>query len=206
MNSKVDLYLLEGCGRCKLHATPQCKVHTWAKELVELRRIVNSCGLTEELKWSMPCYTDGKANIVMITAFKESCVISFFKGALLKDPKKILQTLGENSQSTRVLKFTDVKTILKLEPVIKAYIFEAIEIEKAGLKIESKKVSEYKVPEELTSKFKKMPELKKAFEALTPGRQKGYLLHFSQAKQSATREARIEKYIPLIMKGKGIND
>ena len=206
MNSKVDLYLLEGCGRCKLHATPKCKVHTWAKELVELRRIVNSCGLTEELKWSMPCYTYGKANILMVVAFKEHCVISFLKGALLKDPKELLQSLGENTQGGRVIKFTDVKTILKLESVIKAYIFEAIEIEKAGLKVESKKVSDYNMPEELTAKFKKMPEFKKAFEALTPGRQKGYLLHFSQAKQSATREARIEKYIPLIMKGKGIND
>lgn len=206
MNPKVDLYLLDGCGRCKLYGTPQCKVHSWINELIELRRITNESGLTEDLKWSMPCYTYGKANVLMIAAFKEYCVISFFKGSLLKDSKRILEKPGENTHTSKVIKFTDIKKILKLEPDIKAYIFEAIEIEKAGLKTESKKVSEYHLPEELIKKFKQMPELKKAFDSLTSGRQKGYLLYFSQAKQSATRETRIEKYIPLIMKGKGIND
>ncbi len=202
-NPQVDNYLAEGCGRCKLGGTPECKVHKWPQELKLLRKIALDCGLNEEIKWGVPVYTYQKHNIIIIGAFKENCVLSFFKGALLEDEEKILQFPGENSQSAKVIRFTDVKTIQKLEAILKAYIFEAIEIEKAGLKITPKKLEEYTVPEEFKSKLKEMPALKKAFEALTPGRQKAYLLHFSSAKQSTTRISRIEKCIPNILKGKG---
>lgn len=202
-NPQVDNYLEEGCGRCKLGGTPECKVHKWPQELKLLRKIALDCGLNEEIKWGVPVYTYQKHNIIIIGAFKENCVLSFFKGALLEDEEKILQFPGENSQSAKVIRFTDVKTIQKLEAVLKAYIFEAIEIEKAGLKVTPKKLEEYTVPAEFKSKLKEMPALKKAFEALTPGRQKAYLLHFSSAKQAATRISRIEKCIPNILKGKG---
>lgn len=202
-NPQVDNYLEEGCGRCKLGGTPECKVHKWPQELKLLRKIALDCGLNEEIKWGVPVYTYQKHNIIIIGAFKENCVLSFFKGALLEDEEKILQFPGENSQSAKVIRFTDVKTIQKLEAVLKAYIFEAIEIEKAGLKVTPKKLEEYTVPAEFKSKLKEMPALKKAFEALTLGRQKAYLLHFSSAKQAATRISRIEKCIPNILKGKG---
>lgn len=202
-NPEVDKYLAEGCGRCKLGGTPECKVHKWPQELKLLRKIALDCGLNEEIKWGVPVYTYQKHNIIIIGAFKENCVLSFFKGALLQDEENILKFPGENSQSAKVIRFTDVKLIQKLETVLKAYIFEAIEIEKAGLKVTPKKLEEYTVPEEFKSKLKEMPALKKAFEALTPGRRKAYLLHFSSAKQSTTRISRIEKSIPNILKGKG---
>ncbi|MBU3821477.1 YdeI/OmpD-associated family protein [Flavobacteriaceae bacterium XHP0103] len=205
MNPEVDAYFIDGCGRCNLYATPECKVHSWAKELKLLRSLVLSCGLTEELKWSQPCYTNNDKNILLVTAFKDYCCISFFKGVLLKDEQNILEAPGENTQSGRLFKFTNVNQIKNNEALIKAYIFEAVEIEKAGLKVAFKKNPE-PIPIELKEAFKTNPELKTAFEALTPGRQRGYILHFSQAKQSKTRVARIKKYIPKILAGKGFHD
>jgi len=205
MNSGVDEYLIYGCGRCTLGGTPQCKVHKWNRELKALRAIVLDCGLTEEIKWNMPCYTFQKHNVLMMAAFKEYCSLSFFKGALLNDTNYILQQPGENSQAVRQLRFTDVKQIRKLESIIKTYVYEAIEVEKAGLKIKFKKNRE-PVPEELETKFREFPTLKTAFERLTPGRQRAYILFFSSAKQTKTREARIEKHIQQILKGKGLND
>lgn len=205
MNHKVDLYLEEGCGRCSLYRTPQCKVHNWTEELKHLRRIVLECGLDEEYKWSQPCYMYQKRNILLITAFRGFASIAFFKGALMADPDGILVAPGANSQSARQLRFTDVKRIIEMEPVIKAYIYEAIEVEKMGMKVNFKK-KPASIPEELQKKFDEIPELKSAFESLTPGRQRGYILHFSQPKQSKTRESRIEKSLVKIFNGKGIND
>jgi uncharacterized protein YdeI (YjbR/CyaY-like superfamily) len=206
MNPKIDRYLAEGCGRCALGNTPQCKVNFWQDELKALRRIALESGLTEESKWGMPCYTFDKKNIVIVSAFKEYAAMLFFKGALLKDPKGILTTPTENSQSGRQARYTKLSDIKKTESVLKAYLAEAIELEKSGAKVEFKKVSEFVVPEEFQAVLDKTPAVKKAFEALTPGRQKGYLLHFAGAKQSKTREARIEKCLPGILAGKGIDD
>lgn len=205
-NPKVDVYFTAGCGRCELFATPECKVHNWTDELAKLREIVLDCGLTEELKWSHPVYTFQKSNIILLGAFKENCVISFFKGVLLKDAHGILSKQGENVQSARVVKFTNVQQILEKETVLKTYIHEAVDVEKAGLKVEFKDVSEYSIPEELQNKLDENFSFKNAFYSLTPGRQKGYILHFSQPKQSKTRLERIEKFIPQIMIGKGLND
>lgn len=205
MNQKVDLYLEEGCGRCSFYRTPQCKVHNWPEELKQLRRIALDCGLNEEFKWSQPCYVFQNSNILIVTAFKEYAALAFFKGALLEDPNGILVAPGENSQSARHVRFTNVKDILELEPILKAYIHEAMEVEKIGLKVNFKKSPE-PIPEELQHKFEEVPALKSAFEALTPGRQRGYILHFSQAKQAKTREARIDKCMDKIFKGKGFND
>lgn len=204
-NPKVDHYLIDGCGRCKLYATPKCKVNTWRNELELLRQIALGCNLEEDVKWGMPVYMLNGKNVLMIAAFKEYCALSFFKGALLKDTHKILAKHGESSQAFRLFKFTNIKEIEKLSSKIHSYIIEAIEIEKSGAKIEFKKNIE-KIPDELELKFKKIPSFKKAFFALTPGRQRGYILHFSQAKQSATRISRIEKQIPNIMNGKGLNE
>lgn len=206
MNPEIDAYLLEGCGRCPLGGTPECKVHSWTAELKYLRRLVLECGLTEERKWGVPCYTHNGHNILMVAAFKDNCTLSFFKGSLLKDDHQISEKPGKNTQSGRVIRFTDVKQMVKLESVLKSYVFEAIEVEKAGLKVQMKSISEYEIPEEFQRRLEEDPELKEAFENLTPGRQKGYLLYFSGAKQSKTREDRIEKYIPKIMKGLGFHD
>jgi uncharacterized protein YdeI (YjbR/CyaY-like superfamily) len=192
MNPKVDDYL--------------SNTTKFQKELELLRSIVLDCGLIEELKWETPCYMFQKTNMILLGAFKDSCIISFLKGALLSDTENLLMKAGENTQAARIIKFTNVKDIVKIKSILKTYIFEAVEIEKAGLKVEPKKHSEYNVPEELNNQFKQKPDLKKAFEALTPGRQRGYLLYFSDSKQSKTREARIEKYTQRIMSGKGIND
>ncbi|MCC6793990.1 MAG: YdeI/OmpD-associated family protein [Candidatus Hydrogenedentes bacterium] len=182
------------------------KAKQWQEEMLALRAIAGDCGLMEELKWRQPCYTFDGHNVVIIGAFKNFCVMSFFKGALLKDPKGILEQLGENTQSGRTIRLTSVEQIKKLEPAIKALIKEAIKVEKAGLKVEFKKITERPIPEELEAKFKESPALKKAFNALTPGRQREYLLHFSSAKQSETRTARIEKCAPKILKGEGFSD
>ncbi len=206
MNPKIDTYLAVGCGRCPLGNTPECKVHNWTEELETLREIVLESGLKEELKWGVPCYTFEGNNIAIVSAFKEYCSISFFKGVLLKDANGILSKQGENSQSGRLVKFTDVEQIIEKEAILKDYIAEAIEIEKAGLKVEYKDVSEYEIPEELQNKLDANESFKNAFNALTPGRQKGYILHFSQPKQSKTRESRIEKSMPQIFLGKGLND
>lgn len=204
-NPKVDHYLIDGCGRCKYYATPKCKVNTWRNELELLRQIVLSCDLTEDLKWSMPVYTLNGKNVLMIAAFKDYYALSFFKGALLKDEHNILAKHGDSSQAFRLFKFTDIKDIVKLKSKIRSYILEAIDLEKKGAKIEFKKTIE-KIPEELETKFKQLPAFKKAFYALTPGRQRGYILHFSQAKQAGTRISRIEKQLQNIMNGKGLNE
>jgi uncharacterized protein YdeI (YjbR/CyaY-like superfamily) len=192
MNHKVDFYFN--------------KAQKWQEEIEQLREIVLDCGLTEELKWGSPCYVFEEKNIVLIHTFKEYCALLFFKGALLKDNKCILIQQTENVQAARQIRFTNIKEVLKVEKVLKSYIYEAVEIEKAGLKVELKKTSDYSIPEEFQKKLDKMKSLKTAFEALTPGRQRAYLFYFSQPKQTNTREARIEKYIQQILDGKGLND
>lgn len=206
MNPKVDFYLEDGCGRCEFYKTPQCKVHKWTDELKALRKIVLDCGLNEDFKWSQPCYTYKGKNIIMVTAFKGFSALSFFKGAIMQDPKSLLIAPGENSQAMRYAKFTSVKDILKLESIIKMYIYEAIDLEKQGRDISFKKASEYDMPEEFKTILDSEPTIKEAFYKLTPGRQKGYLLYFSQAIQSKTRTSRIKKYIPRILEGKGFHD
>lgn len=206
MNPAIDLYLADGCGRCSLYGTPECKVHSWTKELVALRQIILACGYTEELKWSMPCYTiDGK-NVLILTAFKDFCSLNFFKGSLIKDHNNVLVRAGENTEAARLFKFTNIKEVIEQEDIIKAYLFEAIEIEKSGLKVPKKDATSLELPEELIDIFQHNPDVKAAFDALTPGRQRGYQIHFSGAKQSTTRLARIEKYIPHILAGKGFHD
>lgn len=192
MNPEVDWYF--------------SKNENWEKEINKLRTIILDCGLTEELKWGSPCYLHEGRNIVLIHVFKEYCAVLFFKGALLNDANGILVQQTANVQSARQMRFTNSKEIVKLEKIIKAYIYEAIEVEKAGLKVKLKKVAEYNMPEEFQKKLDKSKALKAAFEKLTPGRQRGYLLHFSSAKQAKTREARVEKYIPKIIDGKGLDD
>jgi uncharacterized protein YdeI (YjbR/CyaY-like superfamily) len=192
MNPKVDFFFK--------------KEKRWREEFEALRTIVLDCGLNEELKWGQACYTFEKKNIVLIHGFKEYCALLFFKGALLKDKKGILIRQTENVQGTRQIRFTNVKEINKMKSTLKAYIYEAIEVEEAGLKVEYKKTSDYKIPEELQDKLKKNASLKKAFESLTPGRQRGYIFYFSSAKQSKTRIARIEKYVNKILDGKGLDD
>ena len=178
----------------------------WKKEYEQLRMIVLNCGLNEELKWGCPCYTFQESNIVLIHAFKEYCAFLFFKGALLSDANNILIQQTENVQSARQIRFTNLKEIVKMEKILKAYTYEAIEVEKAGLQVKLKKTSDFKMPEEFQIKLNKNKALKKAFDALTPGRQRAYLFYFSQPKQSKTREARIEKYMQQILEGKGLDD
>ena len=205
MNTSVDGYFQEGCGRCPLGGTPDCKVHNWTEELKLLRLLILDCGLKEESKWGVPTYTYHANNVLILAAFNEYCSISFFKGALLSDEAKILEKPGKNTQAARLIKFTDIKEVTQLKSTIKSYIFEAIEIEKAGLEVKFEKNPE-PIPEELQVKLDENPKLKSAFEALTPGRQRGYILFFSAPKQSKTRDSRIEKSIPKILKGKGMND
>ena len=182
------------------------KATQWQEEYTKLRMIALECGLTEELKWGCPCYALQGKNIVLIHGFKEYCAYLFFKGALLNDANGILIQQTKDVQSPRQVRFANVLEIVELEPVLKAYIYEAIEVEKAGLKVIRKTTAEYDVPVEFQSKLDRIPALKTAFEALTPGRQRGYLYYFSQPKQSKTREARVEKYIPQILDGKGVDD
>ena len=205
MNTNPDNYFTEGCMRCPKGGTAECKVHNWTEELKLLRMIVLNCGLKEESKWGVPCYTYQDKNIVTVSAFKDYAALSFFKGSLLKDEYGIFESHGPNSQAVRIIKFSDTEKIIANEAIIKAYIFEAIEVEKAGLKVNFKKNPE-PMPEELIQKLDEFPPLKSAFEALTPGRQRGYILYFSQPKQSKTRIARIEKYVRQILSGKGLND
>ena len=191
-NPKVDFYF--------------SKAKKWQEELEKLRTIILDCQLTEELKWGEPCYTFQKKNIVLIHGFKEYCALLFFKGALLKDANGILIQQTKNVQAARQIRFTNVREIVEMEPILKAYIHEAIEVEKAGLKVNLKKTSEFTIPEEFQNKLDELPALKTAFAALTPGRQRAYILYFSAAKQSKTRESRIEKCMQQILKGKGLND
>jgi uncharacterized protein YdeI (YjbR/CyaY-like superfamily) len=180
--------------------------HKWQEEFRELRMIILDCGLTEEFKWKKPCYTFKNNNIVIIQGFKEYCALMFFKGSLLNDPNGILITPGENSQAQRQIRFTNVQEIIEMKTILKAYIHQAIEVEKAGLQVNFKKTEEFIIPIELQNKFDELPALKSAFEALTPGRQRAYILYFSKAKQSKTRESRVEKYRQKILDGKGMDD
>ena len=192
MNPKVDWFF--------------SKDTKWQKEYEKLRMIILDCGLIEELKWGCPCYTFENTNIVLIHGFKEYCALLFFKGALLNDPNDILIQQTKNVQSARQIRFTNIKEIVKMEKILKAYVYEAIEVERAGLKVKLKKTSEYKIPEEFQKKLNKNSALKTAFDALTPGRQRAYKLYFSAPKQSKTRESRVEKCMPQILNGKGLND
>jgi uncharacterized protein YdeI (YjbR/CyaY-like superfamily) len=178
----------------------------WRQEFEKLRMIVLDCGLTEEVKWGHPCYTFEKSNVVLIHGFKEYCALLFFKGALLKDPNGILVQQTENVQAARQIRFTHVREIVKMKPILKAYIHEAIEVEKVGLEVSYKKTSEFKTAEEFQKQLDEVSALKTAFHALTPGRQRGYLLYFSAPKQSKTWEARVEKCMRRILNGKGLND
>lgn len=192
LNPKVDEFL--------------SKANKWKAEFEKLRQIVLDCELTEEYKWMHPCYTFGNKNIVLIHGFKDYCALLFHKGALLQDTHGILIQQTKNVQAARQIRFTHVQEIVELEPVLKAYIREAIEVEKAGLEVKFKENADYKIPEELENKFAEIPALKTAFEALTPGRQRAYILYFSEAKQSKTRESRVEKYVQRILDGKGLHD
>ena len=182
------------------------KATQWQKEYEKLRMIILECGLTEELKWGCPCYQFEKRNIVLIHGFKEYCALLFFKGALLADADGILIQQTENVQSARQIRFTSARQIVKMEGILKAYVYEAIEVERAGLQVKLKKTKDFKIPEELQNKLNKMPALQTAWDKLTPGRQRAYIFYFSQAKQSKTREARVEKYLKQILKGKGLDD
>ena len=182
------------------------KSKNWKEELTKLRSIVLSCGLTEEVKWYQPCYSFNGTNLIILGSFKEYCGMNFFKGVLLKDEKKILQKIGENTQSAKIVKFTNIQQINDLESTLKDYIKEMIELEKSGAKVTFKKIEEQKLPEELEEMFNQDKDFENAFKALTPGRQRAYLLHFSSAKQSSTRIARIEKAKPQIFAGKGLNE
>jgi len=192
MNPKVDFYF--------------SKAKNWQKELNKLRMIVLDCQLNEELKWGCPCYTFEKSNIVLIHVFKEYCALLFFKGALLNDANGLLIQQTEHVQAARQIRFINVREIVEREAILKAYIYEAIEVERAGLKVNFKKTAEFKIAEEFKKELDKIPALKAAFEALTPGRQRAYHLYFSAPKQSKTRESRVEKYMKQILKGKGLND
>ena len=192
MNPKVDWFF--------------AKDTQWQKEYEKLRKIILDCGLIEELKWGCPCYTFENTNIVVIHGFKEYCALLFFKGALLNDPNGILIQQTKNVQSARQIRFTNVREIVKMEKILKAYVYEAVEVERAGLKVKLKKTSEFKVPEEFQKRLDKHTALKKAFDALTPGRQRAYIFYFSQAKRPKTREARVEKYLKQILNGKGLDD
>jgi len=192
MNPKADFYF--------------AKDKKWSEEVSVLRTIVLDCGLTEELKWGVPCYTFDERNIVLIHEFKEYCAVLFFKGSLLSDPSGVLIQQTKNVQAARQIRFTNTKEIVKRKAILKAYIYEAIEVEKAGLKVNFKKTAQFSVPEEFQKKLDKTPALKEAFNALTPGRQKGYLIYFGAPKQSKTRESRVEKSTRLILKGKGLTD
>lgn len=205
MTNTVDTFFIDGCGRCALGGTPDCKVHNWDQELQALRSIILECGLTETCKWGVPCYTYNQSNVIMLSAYKNFCCISFFKGVLLNNDKNLLEAPGANSQAVRLLKFKDLEQVKQLSSKIKSYIFEAIEVEKQGLSVPFKKQPE-PLPEELEQKFEEDPLLKSAFEALTPGRQRGYILYFSAAKQSSTRLSRIEKCSDNILNGVGLHD
>lgn len=188
------------------HSPMEHPRHQYPAETEALQSIAQSCGLTETIKWGKPCYSLGDKNIVLIQRFNDYIALMFFKGALLKDPKQILSRIGEHMQAPRQLRFTSVTEITKLKSTIKAYILEAIELEKSGAKVPLKKATDYAIPEELQSALSKNPALKKAFAALTPGRQKAYIFQIAAAKQAATRTARVEKFTPQILAGKGLND
>jgi len=192
MNPKVDAYL--------------SKAEKWQEELKKLRTIILECQLTEELKWGVPCYTFQKSNIVLMHVFKEYCALLFFKGALLKDAKGVLVQQTKNTQAARQIRFTNVQEIVEMKAILKAYVLEAIEVEKAGLKVDFKETAEFTIPEEFQDKLDEDPALKTAFDRLTPGRQRAYILYFSAAKQSKTKVSRVEKFVQKILDGKGMDD
>jgi len=204
-NTQVDQFLLEGCMRCPKGATPDCKVHRWTDILEFLRQLLLDTELQEERKWGVPTYTLNGKNVVILGVFKESCVLSFLKGGLLEDPYQILERPGPNSQEGRFIRFTHLSQAQEIESKIKEYLLQAIEVERSGKKSNSKPAMPL-LPEELHQKFAEHPGLESAFFALTPGRQRGYVIHFSEAKQSITRLNRIEKYLSKIRAGKGMMD
>jgi uncharacterized protein YdeI (YjbR/CyaY-like superfamily) len=206
MQTDSNMYFTEGCGRCKLYTTPACKVHTWAAELRLLRQILQATGLAEQAKWGMPCYTYNGSNVAMLLAFKGYCGISFFKGSLLADTAQILSQPGENSQVTKLARFTNVADIEVQQHNLRAYIYEAIELEKTGKKTHASQKAAFVYPIELQQVMEHNAAFKAAFEALTPGRKRGYILHFSAAKQASTRLSRIQNCTPKILAGKGFND
>jgi uncharacterized protein YdeI (YjbR/CyaY-like superfamily) len=202
----VDPYFIQGCMRCPLGATPACKVHNWAEVLQRLRALLHTTPLTETLKWSVPCYTYQGNNVLILSAFKGYCAVSFFKGSLLEDHAGHLHSPGEQSQASRLFKFTSIEQVHEMEALLLAYIDEAITLEKEGRKVAFKKPNDFTLPDELLQVFEQDVDFKMAFLALTPGRQRGYQLYFSSPKQPKTRLARIEKYRDWIMAGKGIHD
>lgn len=205
-NPKVDAYIAQGCGRCPLVGTPDCKVRQWVTALETLRSICLTAGLIEELKWGVPCYTFEDKNILLLHGFKEYVAMSFFKGALMKDSAAILIQQTENVQAARQIRFTHHSEVLAMEPLLHAYIAEAMDLEKAGLAVSFKDTADFFVPAELQAQLDEDPIFSAAFAALTPGRQRGYLLYFAAAKQTKTRADRIRKWIPQILAGKGIHD
>jgi uncharacterized protein YdeI (YjbR/CyaY-like superfamily) len=192
LNPKIDKYL--------------SKAKNWPEEMKKLRKIILDCGLTEELKWGKPCYQFENKNVVIIQGFKEYCALLFFKGVLLKDPEGILKKIGANTRVGRQIRFTDIWEIARMKPILKEYILEAVEVEKAGLKVKPEKNRKLPLPEEFQKKLDKSAALKAAFDALMPGRQRGYIFYFAAAKQSKTREARVEKCVPQILRGEGLNE
>ena len=205
LNPKVDLFIADGCGRCDYYATDKCKVRSWQMELQHLRQIMLETGLVEDVKWGVPVYTHQDKNIVIVSALKDCVTFGFFKGVLLSDPKKILEQQGPSVQSARIIRCTAVDQIINLTDTIKEYVKEAVVIEESGVKVEFKKDLE-PIPDELNDMFEGLPALRDAFYALTPGKQRGYIIHFSQPKQSASRINRIEKCIDKIMNGEGFHD
>lgn len=205
MNPGVDKYLIDGCMRCKFGGTPRCKVNDWRGELELLRELVLECNLTEEIKWGVPCYTLNGKNVLVISAFREYACLSFFKGVLINDTHSLLVAHGENSQSTRLIKFTNPEQILDKRDLLKEYIHAAIDVERSGKKVVFKS-NPKPLPDELIQKFEDFPALKSAFYALTPGKQRGYILYFSESKKPETRRERIEKYAPKILNGEGLHD
>lgn len=205
-NPQVDLYLTDGCGRCNLYATPECKVHSYTETLDRLRSILLETELTEELKWKQPCYTLNDKNVLIMSAFKEYCFLAFFKGSLMTDPEQLMRAPGPNSQASRQLCFTTIEDVERQEKLIRSYVQEAIEIEKKGLKVDFKEKQQLEFPEELKQAFHADPLFSKAFESLTPGRQRSWNLHYSSAKQTATRESRIKKSKDAVLRGKGWNE
>jgi uncharacterized protein YdeI (YjbR/CyaY-like superfamily) len=206
MTKSIDVFLTDGCGRCSKFATDACTVRIYAPEIEALRSIALSVFQEETMKWGAPCYSHNGKNVVMLFSFKDNCGFSFFKGPLLADAHQMLVAPSENAQTFRLLRFTKLAQIIEKQDAIRSYLFEALEVEKAGLKLKPTPVTEFPVPEELQAQFQSYPEFEAAFYALTPGRQKNYLRHFNEAKQSTTKTSRIEKYKPFIFKGIGIDE
>ncbi|MCB0737587.1 MAG: YdeI/OmpD-associated family protein [Bacteroidetes bacterium] len=205
MNTNVEQYFIDGCGRCELGGTPDCKVHLWTELLAQLRTLLVESGLNEESKWGVPCYTYNGSNVAILGALKDNASVGFFKGVLLKDEQNLLVAPGKNSQAVRQFRFTSTSELLKVEQHVRAYLQEAIEIEKSGQKVEFGANPE-PIPAELQNKLDNDPLFQSAFEALTPGKQRGYILHFSQPKNAATRISRIDKCAPKILNGEGMHD